>query len=137
MEQIVRVLDHADMIQNWLNAVRGYAQDKAESGLEVKAGDSEYILTEKRGRRAWKDTDEEELGKALFLATGDMPDEFYNAPKIMSPAQVEKALGKKRKDEIKDLWESKSSGYNLVRADKTARAKAVAPAQKFFQPEGA
>jgi hypothetical protein len=31
MAQIVRVLDHADMLQNWLNAVRAYAQDQAEA----------------------------------------------------------------------------------------------------------
>lgn len=135
MAQIVRVLDHADMIQGWLNAVRAYAQDQAESGYEVKSDDSEYILTEKRGRRAWAEDDEAELVKKLSEATGEGVTEFYNEPKLMSPAQVEKFLGSKRKGEIADLWDTKSSGYNLVRADKTSRAAAVAPAQKFFQPQ--
>lgn len=135
MEQIVRVLNNADMIQGWLNAVRAYAQDQAESGFEIKHGDSEYVLTEKRGRRAWVEGDEAELVKALFKATGELDTSvFYNEPKLMSPAQVEKVLGAKRKGEIADLWDNKSSGYNLVRADKTSRAAAVAPAKKFFEP---
>lgn len=134
-EQLVRVLDNADMIQGWLNAVRAYAQDRAESGYEIRHGDSEYVLTEKRGRRAWIEEDEKTLIDRLCEATGESVLEFYNEPKLMSPAQVEKALGSKRKGEIADLWDTKSSGYNLVRADKTTRAAAVAPAQKFFQPE--
>lgn len=134
MEQIVMVLDHADMIQNWLNAVRAYAQDRAESGFEVKHGESEYVLTEKRGRRVWKDMSEQELAEALSKATGEGVTEFYNEPKLMSPAQVEKALGSKRKGEIAELWETRSSGYNLTRKDKTTRAAALPPAQKFFQP---
>lgn len=134
-EQLVRVLDNADMIQGWLNSVRAYAQDRAESGYEIRHGDSEYVLTEKQGRRAWVEEDEKKLIDRLCEVTGESVLEFYNEPKLMSPAQVEKALGSKRKGEIADLWDTKSSGYNLVRADKTTRAAAVAPAQKFFQPE--
>lgn len=135
MEQIVRVLDHADMVQGWLNSVRAYAQDQAESGFEVKHGDSEYVLTEKRGRRAWKDMPEIDLAKALEEATGESRMDFYNEPKLMSPAQAEKVLGKARKTAIGGLWETKSSGYNLTRADKTSRAAAKPPAQKFFDKQ--
>lgn len=135
MDQLVKVLDAADMVQNWLNAVRGHAQDLAEMGLEVKHGDSEYVLTEKQGRRAWKDMSEAELVKGLEEATGEAAVDFYNEPKLMSPAQAEKVLGAKRKGQIADLWEKKSSGFNLVRKDKTTRAAAVAPPQQFFQPQ--
>lgn len=55
MTQIVRVLDHADMLQNWLNAVRAYAQDQAEAGYDVTDGTSTYVLTPKRAMRKWKE----------------------------------------------------------------------------------
>lgn len=136
MEQIVRILDAADMIQNWLNAVRAYAQDKAESGVEVAAGESRYVLTPKQARRKWVDDASVE---ALVERTGRDADEFYGEPKMLTPAQVEKVLGgrKKAEEALAGLVESKSSGFNLVRADKTTRPAAVPPPQRYFTKEGA
>lgn len=133
MAQIVRVLDHADMLQNWLNAVRAYAQDQAEAGHDVTDGTSTYVLTPKRAMRKWKD---EDPSLDLGLATGREVSDFYQEPKLMSPAQVEKLLGKKGYEAIADLVDKSSSGFNLTRADKTTRGAAVAPAKQFFQIEG-
>ena len=131
MEQLVRVLDSADMIQNWLNAVRAYAQDQAEMGVEVAAGDSRYVLTPKRATRKWN---VEDPITALALRTDRNPDDFYNEPKEMSPAQVEKLLGKKAFEAVKDLVVAESSGFNLTREDKTTRGAVQAPVKTFFQP---
>lgn len=133
MAQIVRVLDHADMLQNWLNAVRAYAQDQAEAGHDVTDGTSTYVLTPKRAMRRWKD---EDPVLDLGLATGREVSDFYQEPKLMTPAQVEKLLGKKGYEAIADLVDKSSSGFNLTRADKTTRGAAVAPAKQFFQIEG-
>jgi hypothetical protein len=133
MEQLVRVLDHADMIQNWLNAVRAYAQDQAEMGVDVTDGESTYVLTPKRATRKWKD-DEEQVLAALQLRTERDQDEFLNEPKMMSPAQVEKVLGKKGFEAVKDLVVAESSGFNLTRSDKTTRGAVAAPVKTFFQP---
>lgn len=131
IEKIVKILDHADMIQNWLNAVRAYAQDQAESGIEVTDGNSTYVLTAKRATRKWKDDfDVLDLG----LATGRDTAEFYQEPKLMSPAQVEKLLGKKGFEAVSDLVVKESSGFNLTRSDKTSREAIVPPAKQFFQP---
>lgn len=131
--QIVRVLDAADMIGNWLNAVRAYAQEQAEMGVEMTDGDSTYVLTPKRATRKWKD---EDPVMDLALATGRETSDFYQEPKLMTPPQVEKLLGKKGYEGIKDLVSQESSGLNLVRSDKTVRGAVAAPAKQFFQPEG-
>lgn len=132
IEKIVQILDHADMIQNWLNAVRAYAQDQAESGIEISDGTSTYVLTAKRATRKWKEGfDVLDLG----MATGRDTAEFYQEPKLMSPAQVEKLLGKKDFEAVADLVVKESSGFNLTRADKTSRAAVIPPAKQFFQPE--
>jgi hypothetical protein len=131
--QIVRVLDAADMIGNWLNAVRAHAQEQAEMGVEITDGNSTYVLTPKRATRKWKD---EDPVMDLALATGRETSDFYQEPKLMSPAQVEKLLGKKGYEGVKDLVTQESSGLNLVRSDKTVRGAVAAPATQFFQPEG-
>lgn len=131
--QIVRVLDAADMIGNWLNAVRAYAQEQAEMGVEITDGDATYVLTPKRATRKWKD---EDPLMDLALATGRETSDFYQEPKLMSPAQVEKLLGKKGYEAVKELVTQESSGLNLVRSDKTVRGAVAAPATQFFQPEG-
>lgn len=133
MDQMVRVLDHADMIQNWLNAVRAYAQDQAEMGVDVAAGDSVYVLTPKRATRKWQG-DEEQILAALQARTDRDLSEFLNEPKMMSPAQVEKVLGKKGFAAVADLAAAESSGFNLTRSDKTTRGAVAAPAKTFFQP---
>ena len=131
--QIVRVLDAADMIGNWLNAVRAHAQEQAEMGVEITDGNSTYVLTPKRATRKWKD---EDPVMDLALATGRETSDFYQEPKLMSPAQVEKLLGKKGYEAVKELVTQESSGLNLVRSDKTVRGAVAAPAKQFFQPEG-
>ena len=113
--------------------VRAYAQDQAEAGHEVTDGTSTYVLTPKRAMRKWKDEDPVlELG----MATGRDVSDFYQEPKLMSPAMVEKLLGKKGYEAIADLVDKSSSGFNLTRADKTTRGAVVAPAKQFFQIEG-
>jgi hypothetical protein len=130
LDRIAQILDAADMIQNWLNACRAYAQDQAESGVEVPG----YVLVEKRGRRAWAKDDGETAAALLKELKLDM-DDIYAEPKLKSPAQIEKVLGKARKGEIAALVETKVSGLNLARADKTSRSAVVAPALTMFEKE--
>ena len=133
MDRIVKILDAADMIENWLNAVRRYAQDQAEAGVEVSDGDSTYVLVPKQARRKWA-LDEAETVAKLAEATGRDAWDFYAEPKPMSPAQVDKLLGKKDAGKVAHLWSKESSGLNLVRSDKTTREAVTPPAKQFFQP---
>ena len=134
MAQIVRVLDAADMVTGWLNAVRAYAQEQAERGYPVTDGEHEYVLTPKQARRKWNVEGDDPVAIALSDLTGELPDDFFTR-KIMSPAQAEKFLGKKRAKEIEHLWVKESSGFNLTRSDKTTRPAVDAPYKQFFQIE--
>lgn len=129
--QIVRILDAADMIENWLKSVRAHATHLAEAGTPVTDGTSDYILTAKRATRKWAEAVD---GEVLALKAAREAEDFYQEPKLMSPAQVEKLLGKKGYEAIQDLVVKESSGYSLTRADKTTRPAITPPAQKFFQP---
>lgn len=132
MERIVRILDHADMIENWLKAVRAYAHEQAELGTDVTDGHSTYVLVPKRAMRKWDDCADAE---ALALATGRDEAEFFAEPKMLSPAQVEKLVGKKAFAAVEGLVTKESSGTNLVRSDKTTRPAVLPPVKQFFQPE--
>lgn len=131
VEKMVAVLDAADMIEGWLNAVRARAQDMAEAGQEVPG----YQLVEKRGRRKWIDDEGLIIGALVADLKVDRED-LFDEPKLRSPAQMEKALGKEAKRIVDRLTKMESSGYNLVRSDKTTRPAAALPAQKFFQKQG-
>jgi hypothetical protein len=125
VDQLAKLLDAADMIENYLGAARSLAKSLAESGTEVP----NYILVEKIGRRKWK-VDEAALRKELFVRA-DLTDEIYER-KLKSPAQLEKVLGSKRKALIEDLVEKPVTGTNLVRADKTDREAVPPSALRHF-----
>lgn len=133
-ERLVAVLDAADMIGSWLNAVRAHAHNKVERGEKV----GDYVLVAKQARRRWKEgVDEHAVINAVVneglqgLTLDDMLDE----PALKSPAQVDALLKtKERKALIADLWTSESSGTNLVRADKTKRDQGPDRAHRFFEP---
>lgn len=112
-EDIAKILDNADMIQNWLNAVRAYAHSQAESGVVIP----NYQLVDKRAMKKWKDG--VDVAAALDML-GLKDEQIYAEPKVRTPTQIIKELGKKAKD-IDGLWSAESSGTNLVRADKTTR----------------
>lgn len=120
-EALAQALNAADLIDGWINAVRAYAHSQAEMGVTIP----DYVLVEKIGRRRWKDeTGAEAKLKALV-------DEPYTK-KLVSPAQAEKLLGKKRAGEIADLIEKPVTGTNLTRADKTTRSAVPPAVNKHF-----
>lgn len=129
MERLVQVLDAADMIQNWLNACRAYAQDQAEMGLEVPG----YVLVPKQAR-GWAKPDAE-VALELTMELGLAADAIYAEPKLKSPTEITKVLGAKRKAEIAHLRAKTGKGLNLVRAEKTSREAVVAPALAMFEKE--
>lgn len=120
-EALAQALDAADVIEGWINAVRAYAHAQAEMGVTIP----DYMLVEKIGRRRWKDeTGAEAKLKALV-------DEPYTK-KLVSPAQAEKLLGKKRAGEIADLIEKPVTGTNLVHVGKTTRPAVKPAVEKHF-----
>lgn len=122
-ERAAQLLDAADMIGEYINAVRAYWHSQAEMGIEIP----NYVLVDKIGRRKWKEADETVV--ATLKAKG-VDDPFTR--KVVSPAQAEKLLGTKRKAELAELIETPVNGTNLTRADKTTRKAATPSVNKHF-----
>ena len=107
MEEITQVLAKAKLIENWLSSVKGYAHEQAQQGKNIPG----YKLVDSYGNRAWKDTKEvENRFKKEFK------DKIYVSvvPKLKSPAQLEKVVGK---GEVAELVQKPYKGTILVPLD--------------------
>ena len=90
-----------DMIDGWTKAVRGEVERLVLAGTQVVGPDGlpMKIVEGKKGNRAW--SDEEAAAATLMTVLG--PDDAYKPPQVISPADAEKKLGKKRKAEYEDF----------------------------------
>lgn len=109
--QMVVVLAKADRIDMWATAVKRRAHDFATRGGELPG----MKLVATKAFRRWRDADDAKF--QLTSIVGIPEDDLYGAPKMISPAAVEKLIGRKRKSEIADLISSASSGTILVSVD--------------------
>jgi hypothetical protein len=125
--EIAEILDRADMIQNWLNAVRAHAHAQAESGVEIP----NYQLVAKVGRERWNDGAEAEVLAVCQYA--ELPtSDFQNAPKLRTPKQIRKALGSDFAKLVEKLSTVPTAGTSLVRQDKTVRDPVMPKARQLF-----
>lgn len=122
-EEIGHILDGLDALDGWINAIRERAHREAERGVAIPG----YVLVDKIGRRAWLDGGETEQAVEALLG------EKAWVKKLVSPAQAEKALGKKRINEIAGLWHSPVTGTNLVSAAKTTRPSVSSKPETYFE----
>ncbi|SFI05166.1 DUF2800 domain-containing protein [Methylobacterium brachiatum] len=126
-ETIAEILDHADMIQNWLNAVRAHAHAQTEAGVEIP----NYQLVPKVGRERWNDGVEADVIAACVWA--ELPDDqFRNAPKLRTPKQIRKALGPHLAKLVEKYSTVPTAGTSLVRQDKTVRNPVKPKAHQLF-----
>lgn len=123
--RIAQVLDGADILQGWLNAVRALATRLAEGGTEIPG----YQLVDKVGRRRWvKDV---EPHNVLHALGHDITDTV-----VMSPAQAEKKIGAKALKDIRKVFdamvEKPVTGRSLVSSAKTSKPAVKSKAEAFF-----
>lgn len=114
------LMDRASRIEDWIKAVKAHAHHMAEQG-RPPAG---FKLVEKRGRRQW--TQGEEATEEILTARYS-EDQVYTR-KLASPAQFEKAIGKKHFATLNaqfDLAEQVSTG--TVLAPESDKRPAVSP----------
>jgi hypothetical protein len=122
-ERAAQLLDAADMIGDWINAVRAYWHGQAEGGVTIPG----YILVAKEGREKWLDDEASARAAALAKQAGVPEEKVFNAPKIRTPKQVRDAV-KKAKGDLSlfaGLSSADVTGTNLVREDKTTRPAAT------------
>ena len=92
-EQLRLALDGKKLIMSWLDAVEQLITERLQSGQSFDG----YKLVAGRSLRQWGD--DAVAAKTLEEAVGD---DAYTK-KLLSPAQAEKLLGKKRKDLLEPL----------------------------------
>ena len=93
-DKLRTVLENKKLIAGWMEAVEKHVTERITSGESFPG----YKLVEGRSVRQWSD-DQEAEAKLVEL----LENSAYVPRKIVSPAQAEKALGKKRVGEIADL----------------------------------
>ena len=93
--EVAEVLRMEPLVSIWLKRVKEQALDTMLNGGEVPG----YKIVEGRSTRGW--ADEMEAYKAL-IANGCSADEITET-KLLSPAAMEKAFGKKRAAELLDI----------------------------------
>jgi len=104
--QLAAMLEQAPLIEEYLASVRALAQQLLENGEPVPG----FKLVQKRATRQWINADE---AKAALAGLG-LDETELTETKLVSPAQAEKAL-KKRKIELPDdLVVAVSTGTTLA-----------------------
>jgi hypothetical protein len=105
IDTIVKILDYRDRIEDWLDAVSTHAFGILESGNIIPG----YELGKKRAHRRWKNDEE------VLKAFADLGNQLFKV-KPISPAQLEKLVGKERKKEIETLTEIPDIGYTIKKS---------------------
>ena len=104
-EKLRMALDAIPAVEARIKAIRDHAYAEIAHGRPVPG----YKLVAKRATRKW--VDEEAASKKLVVDLGGVA---FEKPVLKSPAQVEKAVGKKEFAAYAGLTHSTSSGYTLV-----------------------
>ena len=107
VDTLAQHLHTADLLEGWIKDLRGLALQLLEKDLPVPG----YKLVAKRGTRQWVDE-----GKAA-LALAELDIFPHKKPEIISPAQAEKELKKRKMALPDDLVVSVSSGTTLAPVD--------------------
>jgi len=109
MSSLLRILDNADMIKDFVKNVEAFMLNRARSG-EVVPG---YKLVKKKANRKWRD--EQEAANVLI---GVLPIKaLQTEPELKSPAQVEKLLPKDQRLLVDGLCTIPDTGEVLVPHD--------------------
>lgn len=104
-DELAAAVRDADVLEEWIKDVRALAHQLLEQGLPVPG----YKLVPKRATRQWVDEDKARDTLSDFLT----PEELM-VTKLVSPAQAEKALKKRKIDLPGDLVVAVSSGNTMA-----------------------
>lgn len=123
--ELAHTLDMLPVLEGWVKNVREFAYSEAEAGRPIPG----YKLVEKRATRRWAESiTDEYLSKQTGLDVTEITES-----KLLSPAAVEKLLGKGGKTVLEALTVKESSGHTLVH-DTDKRDAVRVDAAGVFQP---
>lgn len=107
---LAAILEKADLIEDWISAVRKHAFFTLDSGGEIEG----YKLVAKKSNRKWTDENEDVLLSKLELLFG-LDVDSVTRRKLLTPAQVEKLLGKEDKKSLAELYHKPDTGVTMAR----------------------
>ncbi len=116
VEEIAAYVAKADLLEAWISDVRALAQQMMEQGVRLPG----YKLVPKRATRKWAN---EERALEELSALGFTSDELTETS-LRAPAQMEKALKKRKLDLPRDLVISVSTG-NTIAPESDPRPEAL------------
>jgi hypothetical protein len=122
-EFIGHILKNAIILRDWADSVVAYAHSIAETGVEIPG----YKLVGKRGNRRWIN----EIAVAQTFEF-DFGNEIYMPPKLRSPAQMEKLVGKRQQALIDQLCEKPDTGKTLVPVEDDREARLPDSVEAFL-----
>jgi hypothetical protein len=124
LEQVAEILNKADLLEDWIKAVRTYVMNTLERGEDVPG----WKLVPKRATRKW-------ISPSLVLdwlrEHGVNEAEFLTAPELLSPAQAERMLKQLKMKLPEDLVEKVSSGNTLAPTSDPRPAVTAGPEHDF------
>ena len=125
MDHIIKVLKYEDTIKDWMAKVRDHAKELMVKGEDVPG----YKVVQSLGHAKWTD---EDVIKAEF--EDEFGDKLFAPKKILSPAQFEKVVGKKRlgKDFRDDYTVRPEAGYKIVKTEENGEPIKLTKAQDDF-----
>lgn len=104
--QMRKALDAKPMIEAWLSAIEGLVKERLSVGSDFPG----YKLVEGKSNRQWAN-DWEAAAKLVELVGND---KAYTPPKLISPSQAEKVLGKSKAAELAGMITKPSGAPTLV-----------------------
>jgi hypothetical protein len=111
VEKLATLLNMIPQLETRIEAARKFAYAELTAGRKIPG----YKLVDKRPTRKW--VDEKAAAQVLMNTFHDRaPTEFYTAPELKSPAQVEAVIGKSKsaREALAGLVEKVSSGTTMV-----------------------
>lgn len=106
-DDLGRLLTHRNVLKTWVREVESYANEEAKAGRAPTG----FKLVAGKKRRAFID---ESTAIDLLKIYGLDEKDVFTEPELKSPAQIEKVVGRKNKDDIAYLIDSKPWGCLLV-----------------------
>ena len=110
VDTLGKYLKNADLLEDWIKDLRGLALQLLEKSMPVPG----YKLVQKQARRQWSD---ETKALAALHDMGVPRAELFKPEELLSPAQAEKVLKKRKMALPDDLVVSVSSGTTLASED--------------------
>lgn len=112
---IVKVLEVSKQLSDWAGQVKAYAQAQLEKGFAIPG----FKLVARKANRRWRPG----VADQLQLLLGE---KAFEAPKLRTPAQLEKAAKKEGIDAkvLAEFWDKPDNGVTI--AEDSDKRKAVA-----------